>query len=421
MDVDAASQAGSVSSSHLPSSQHQSNYSAISSIFSSSPSNLPLLNAATAFTNSSSSQQLRNHYLHNLTPKSSPFHRRLPLKPNYTTSSLIRSAVASALSIPLATSSLISHIHPSSSGAPKDSSQQLIQDILIRSVLRQMSQQESGGQAINWKRLHLCKGKLKASSRTSALLSGFAMVAMVEVQLCENQKHPIPFSLLIAFAICTTLLVSVHMLALMISTCLLPNVEAVASMQGLVPISESPHEKLSYYVEIAWIFSTVFGILLFMIEVILLCWVKFWDVGGMDGKIIAVTATILLIPIVAVFIGFAVHFYRNIVAHQYERSAKGLEELQVMVSQLKDDTLTDHVQVDQRQVASTANVATQSGREASQFDGRTSESPPPATSVLAAQTTNLTFNISSSQVQGDPSAPLLSSHHTFNHPSVIHT
>jgi calcium release-activated calcium channel protein 1 len=163
---------------------------------------------------------------------------------------------------------------------------------------------------------------------------------MVEVTLCD-MKNPLPFGLLIAFAVCTTLLVSVHMLALMISTCILPNVEAVASMQGLIPVSESPHERLSKYVELAWVFSTLFGILLFMIEIAILCWVKFWDVGMQDGsksgQSAALVATLLLVPIVCVFLFFAVHFYRNLVAHEYERSAKGLEELHVMVSQLQTD------------------------------------------------------------------------------------
>lgn len=170
---------------------------------------------------------------------------------------------------------------------------------------------------------------------------------MVEVQL-NDIRHPLPIGLLIAFAVCTTLLVSVHMLALMISTCILPNVEAVASMQGLIPISESPHEKLSKYVEISWLFSTVFGILLFMIEITILCWVKFWDVGVDDssnsGRTAALIASLILVPIFFVFIAFAVHFYRKIVAHQYERSAKALEELDKLAVPLGDTLRHDRIE-----------------------------------------------------------------------------
>lgn len=200
MNVDVASEAGSVSSSGLPASssylhQHHSTYSTISSIASPSSSNIPLFNtAASTLNNSSSSQQLRNLYQQNLAPpanqqassSSGPCYQRLPAKPNYTASSLIHSAVASALSVPLATSGFTPnpHSHPPPSAAarvPNESPNQLIQDILVRSVLRQMSHQESGVQAINWKRLHLSKGKLKASSRTSALLSGFAMVRYISI------------------------------------------------------------------------------------------------------------------------------------------------------------------------------------------------------------------------------------------------
>ena len=74
----------------------------------------------------------------------------------------------------------------------------------------------------------------------------------------------VPEFLLITFAVCTVLLIAVHMLALMISTCILPNVEAIANLhyQTQKTVFESPHVKMSFIVELAWGFSTVIGELL---------------------------------------------------------------------------------------------------------------------------------------------------------------
>ncbi|XP_022667562.1 calcium release-activated calcium channel protein 1-like isoform X3 [Varroa jacobsoni] len=197
-------------------------------------------------------------------------------------------------------------------------------------AVREMSKPENNVAALNWRRLHLSRAKLKASSRTSALLSGFAMVAMVEINLPPG----IPEPLLIAFCVCTTLLVSVHMLALMISTCILPNLEAVASIHGIVAVNESPHEKMHLYIEAAWGFSTVFGILLFMAEIAIICWVVFIKVSIKA----ALAGTIILIPVVMLFTAFALHFYRNLVAHKFERSAQTVQELEDMVNQLQSGT-----------------------------------------------------------------------------------
>lgn len=59
-------------------------------------------------------------------------------------------------------------------------------------------------------------------------------VALVELQYDETVPHP----MLILLGVVTTLLVSVHLLALMMSTCLLPYIEANGCTQ------DSPHIKL---------------------------------------------------------------------------------------------------------------------------------------------------------------------------------
>ncbi|KAM9319362.1 protein orai-2 [Gastrophryne carolinensis] len=220
-------------------------------------------------------------------------------------------------------------------------------DWVRRSYLELVTSNHHSVQALSWRKLYLSRAKLKASSRTSALLSGFAMVAMVEVQL--EMKYDYPQPLLVAFSACTTILVAVHLFALLISTCILPNVEAVSNIHNLNSVNESPHDRMHHYIELAWGFSTALGILLFLAEVVLLCWIKFLPLdsphirnetaspqrhSGNAGWNAALVSTIIMVPVGIIFVIFTIHFYRTLVRHKTERHHREIEELHKLKCQL---------------------------------------------------------------------------------------
>lgn len=171
----------------------------------------------------------------------------------------------------------------------------------------------------------------------------YLQVAMVEVEL--EMKYNYPPVLLIAFSVCTTILVAVHLFALLISTCILPNVEAVSNIHNLNSVSESPHERMHHYIELAWGFSTALGILLFLAEVVLLCWIKFLPLDSKEappatktsqnsGWQAALASTIIMVPVGVIFLVFTVHFYRSLVRHKTERHHQEIEELHKIKVQL---------------------------------------------------------------------------------------
>ena len=159
-----------------------------------------------------------------------------------------------------------------------------------------------------------------------------AQVAMVEVEIGESYD----LHLLMIFAMSTAVLVFVHLLSLLIATCLLPDLDALAAIPKAQLAQNSAHISRSCCVSFSWFLSHIVGIPLFFIEVIILSYVKFYSRGtpqpvsivNMTGghelpepgdKIHAATAaTVTIVLLVIVALPFVTCYFR----HFYRRRLK---------------------------------------------------------------------------------------------------
>ena len=125
-------------------------------------------------------------------------------------------------------------------------------------------------------------------------------VAMVEVEI---SNHP-PTGLLIPFAMNTAVLTFVHLFSLTIATRLLPELDAITlnnrPSQQYLNTTAAKLAK-SWPVHMCWVLSNVVGIVLFIIEVILVAYVKFYPgEDGTDPRQLHVgTATLVVVVVLA--------------------------------------------------------------------------------------------------------------------------
>lgn len=137
-------------------------------------------------------------------------------------------------------------------------------------------------------------------------------VAIVDLSLDGYTKHNGSNTVIICYAVVSCLLVGVHLLALLMSTCVLPELKSFIRRNDLR--NNQQHKKslgsLDIYIEIAWTVSTGVGLFLFLLELGFILWIKMN--GYSQSAAIAATITLCLIGIP--FILFSVGFYTK-VAH----------------------------------------------------------------------------------------------------------
>ena len=156
---------------------------------------------------------------------------------------------------------------------------------------------------------------------------------MVEVSLDSSGGTEYPTVLLVAFSVCTTLLVVVHLISLMISTCLLPNMEVHREFRNRAIAANitipSPVDGFKSHIETAWVLSTGVGLILMMLDIGLLIAIKFYPLEAAFPWVMGFTATIV-VPATIGFMYFALQYYRKLTKQKFDNQA-------VMLSKMQDE------------------------------------------------------------------------------------
>ncbi|CAL8130592.1 unnamed protein product [Orchesella dallaii] len=181
---------------------------------------------------------------------------------------------------------------------------------------------------LSWRRLHLSKSKLKNVAEMASFMAGFAVVGTVELQINDDDVNP---PLLCAFVITTALLVGTCMIAIIISTCILPHLEAVAKTASISDANQSPHDKMMRLIDISWVLTNSASLFFFTLDVILMSWIKY----KYFSLAAAIAATVIMAPVLIIIIAFSLLFYRRIIKHQYVISSMKYEELEKLHRELE--------------------------------------------------------------------------------------
>ena len=133
-------------------------------------------------------------------------------------------------------------------------------------------------------------------------------------------------TIIICYAIISCLLVGIHLLALLMSMCILPELKSVIRQSDVWMNNENskPLSSLNIYIEIAWVVSTGFGLFLFIIELCLIFWIK---VSGFS-QTAAIAAIVTLALVGCPFILFAVGFYFRVARAKVHLHQTDLETIE---------------------------------------------------------------------------------------------
>ena len=151
--------------------------------------------------------------------------------------------------------------------------------------------------------------------------------------MVEAEISPLtPTGLLIPFAMLTALLIFVHMASLLIATRLLPELEAIVKQPSL---HSSISKGYTLPVHVVWYLSNIVGIVLFLVELVIVAYVKFYPTTDDKTSLHVGTATLAVVVVLSVVsLPFIVVFFRSISKKKIQLHEQNLEKARVLLENM---------------------------------------------------------------------------------------
>ncbi|KAF4525575.1 hypothetical protein B566_EDAN010434 [Ephemera danica] len=184
-------------------------------------------------------------------------------------------------------------------------------------------------EGLEWRHVHYSVARLESTKRSSIILAAFCFAVFASLQVSIPTACPVWISLLLALN--TAILILMHSFAFLVSVFMLPRLQAVVHEYSpprdgdaaMKPCAFSPHDRFRGIVEISYNISHVLGLFLYLIEIVLLSWVKFWDFSYAA----CLASTVCMLPFLALFVAFCWYFNRVLSKHAYETRSDLLESV----------------------------------------------------------------------------------------------
>jgi len=84
-----------------------------------------------------------------------------------------------------------------------------------------------------------------------------------------------------------------------------------------------PYIQYHRFIELAWISSTVIGIFLFLVEIGLVCYIKFYPISFFA----ALAGAFVMVPILILFVVFTITFYKRLAGFKVNLTKKVLSQI----------------------------------------------------------------------------------------------